>query len=185
MTVRLVAGVFHPFIHIGFGLEFRDIVVLAEGLAEAAIHDHGIMTKLFPSDRPKGQLKQTYNSKSQIKQEIDEWSESRIKVDGVRLLEIYDKFQNEQELSPVEYNPDMSINERLTTAVEGHHGEKILELIAEWDLSDDALKEPSAWEEKLKEIGVLVTLLACATGRQGHSPRIDFFLVSRRERSKH
>jgi len=31
MLVRMVAGVLHPFIHIGFGLEFKDIVVLAEG----------------------------------------------------------------------------------------------------------------------------------------------------------
>jgi hypothetical protein len=31
MLERLVAGVLHPFIHVGFGLEFRDQVMLAEG----------------------------------------------------------------------------------------------------------------------------------------------------------
>lgn len=31
MLVRMVAGVLHPFIHTGFGLEFKDVVVLAEG----------------------------------------------------------------------------------------------------------------------------------------------------------
>lgn len=31
MLDRLVAGVLHPFIHVGFGLEFRDQVMLAEG----------------------------------------------------------------------------------------------------------------------------------------------------------
>lgn len=31
MLDRLVAGVLHPFIQIGFGLEFRDRVVVAEG----------------------------------------------------------------------------------------------------------------------------------------------------------
>jgi len=31
MLDRLVAGVLHPFIQVGFGLEFRDQVMLAEG----------------------------------------------------------------------------------------------------------------------------------------------------------
>jgi hypothetical protein len=31
MLAHMVAGVLHPFIHVGFGLEFRDVVVLAEG----------------------------------------------------------------------------------------------------------------------------------------------------------
>lgn len=35
MLVRMVAGVLHPFIHTGFGLEFKDVVVLAEGYVSA------------------------------------------------------------------------------------------------------------------------------------------------------
>ena len=31
MLDRLVAGVLHPFIQVGFGMEFRDQVMLAEG----------------------------------------------------------------------------------------------------------------------------------------------------------
>jgi hypothetical protein len=31
MITRILGGFYHPFIHMGFGLEFRDRVVLAEG----------------------------------------------------------------------------------------------------------------------------------------------------------
>jgi hypothetical protein len=33
MFYRFMAGIFHPFIHTGFGIEFKDQVMLAEGLA--------------------------------------------------------------------------------------------------------------------------------------------------------
>jgi hypothetical protein len=35
---RLVSGALHPIIHLGFGVEFEDNMIIAEGLAEAAIH---------------------------------------------------------------------------------------------------------------------------------------------------
>lgn len=52
MMVRFLSGAFHPWIHIGFGLEFRDRVTLAEGFAQAAVHPSSLMAPLFPETWP-------------------------------------------------------------------------------------------------------------------------------------
>lgn len=39
MLVRLFAGFLHPIIHLGFGIEFQQPAIMAEGLAMAAVHD--------------------------------------------------------------------------------------------------------------------------------------------------
>ena len=42
MLVRLHAGFLHPMIHLGFGIEFRQPAIIAEALAQAAVHDSWI-----------------------------------------------------------------------------------------------------------------------------------------------
>jgi hypothetical protein len=39
MLSRLYAGFLHPIIHLGFGIEFEQPAIVAEGLAQAAVHD--------------------------------------------------------------------------------------------------------------------------------------------------
>lgn len=40
MLVRMFMGFFHPLIHLGFGIEFEQPAIIAEALAQAAIHDN-------------------------------------------------------------------------------------------------------------------------------------------------
>jgi len=40
MLPRLVSGALHPLIHVGYGIEFQEPKILAEGLAQAAVHDN-------------------------------------------------------------------------------------------------------------------------------------------------
>lgn len=42
MLVRLHAGFLHPMIRLGFGVEFKQPAIVAEALAEAAVHDSWI-----------------------------------------------------------------------------------------------------------------------------------------------
>ena len=42
MLVRLHAGFLHPMIHLGFGVEFKQPAIIAEALAQAAVHDSWI-----------------------------------------------------------------------------------------------------------------------------------------------
>ncbi|KAK6356794.1 hypothetical protein TWF718_001135 [Orbilia javanica] len=39
MPERLVAGFLHPWIHVGYGIEFEQPAIIAEGLAQTAVHD--------------------------------------------------------------------------------------------------------------------------------------------------
>ncbi|KAK4615670.1 Baeyer-Villiger oxidase ptaJ [Fulvia fulva] len=51
MLVRMYAGFLHPIIHLGFGIEFQQPAVIAEGLAQAACHDDWIGRLLLPAEK--------------------------------------------------------------------------------------------------------------------------------------
>lgn len=40
ILIRMFDGAFHPIIHLGLGIEFEQASIIAEGLAQAAVHDH-------------------------------------------------------------------------------------------------------------------------------------------------
>jgi hypothetical protein len=46
MLSRLYAGFLHPIIHLGFGIEFQQPAIMAEALAQTAVHDNW-MASLF------------------------------------------------------------------------------------------------------------------------------------------
>jgi len=52
MLVRLHAGFLHPMIHLGFGVEFKQPAIIAEALAQAAVHDNWIGYVLWGSILP-------------------------------------------------------------------------------------------------------------------------------------
>jgi hypothetical protein len=65
MLSRLFAGFLHPIIHLGFGMEFQQPAIMAEALAQAAVHDSW-MAPLFlgcekaaEANRGKGKQKKT------------------------------------------------------------------------------------------------------------------------------
>ena len=45
-SINCCTGFLHPIIHLGFGLEFKQPAIIAEGLAQAAVHTN-YMNKLF------------------------------------------------------------------------------------------------------------------------------------------
>lgn len=51
MLVRLFAGFLHPIIHLGFGIEFQQPAIIAEGLAQAAVHDDWMASLLFGCEK--------------------------------------------------------------------------------------------------------------------------------------
>ncbi|WWC89561.1 uncharacterized protein L201_004485 [Kwoniella dendrophila CBS 6074] len=188
MIDRLVGGVFHPFIHVGFGLEFNDKVVLAEGLAEAAVHSDElnapILTPeyvheiLYPSNPVPEHLRRPARDipESEDCLEPNCAREPRL---GRSLLEIYSILSKSEKLVPAPYDPDSSINERIKFASEGSKAQELRDLVEEWSLTDSELdnNEKEGWKRKYEELAILVTLLACATGRKGKGLKVDFFLM--------
>jgi len=51
MLVRMFGGILHPIIHLGFGVEFEQPAIMAEALAQAAVHDNQEAAHLIESER--------------------------------------------------------------------------------------------------------------------------------------
>jgi len=51
LLVRLFGGFLHPFIHLGFGLEFQQPAIVAEALAQAAVHDNWLGNFLISAEK--------------------------------------------------------------------------------------------------------------------------------------
>lgn len=47
----IITGLLHPMIHLGYGLEFNQPAIVAEALANAAIHDDFMGTICFPAEQ--------------------------------------------------------------------------------------------------------------------------------------
>lgn len=50
MSELLLLGFLHPLIHLGFGVEFHQPAIIAEALAQAAVHDAWMGKYLFPAE---------------------------------------------------------------------------------------------------------------------------------------
>ncbi|KAF2106589.1 hypothetical protein BDV96DRAFT_507582 [Lophiotrema nucula] len=51
MLVRMFAGFLHPIIHLGFGIEFEQPAIIAEALAQAAVHDDWMAPLFHESEK--------------------------------------------------------------------------------------------------------------------------------------
>ena len=51
MLVRMFGGILHPIIHLGFGVEFEQPAIIAEALAQAAVHDNREASHLLESEK--------------------------------------------------------------------------------------------------------------------------------------
>ena len=51
MLVRMFSGFLHPIIHLGFGVEFEQPAIIAEALAQAAVHGNWIAPLFIESEK--------------------------------------------------------------------------------------------------------------------------------------
>lgn len=67
-----MSGLIHPFIHLGFGIEFNQPAIVAEGLAQTAVHENWTGPRfLFPAEKAAGGVgKRGTKTLVQILQEI-------------------------------------------------------------------------------------------------------------------
>lgn len=110
----------------------------------------------------------------------EQWSTSyprRQPRSGKSLLQIYAEVLASDQFKPVPYDKDMMIVDRLVKSGKESH-DALHALVKDWSLSDEELGDGvGGWERKVEEVAILVTLLACGSGRKGKAPRVDFFLV--------
>ncbi|KAE8150168.1 hypothetical protein BDV25DRAFT_154887 [Aspergillus avenaceus] len=148
MLIRLFGGIIHPLIHLGFGIEFNQPAIIAEALAQAAVHDDWTGTKfLVPAEKAAGGIgKQGKKSMLQILEEIRadtklatsaHWEDSNKMRDGILVRA-----------------PD-----------------EMIKHAAEFTVSEDQL------EEKLAEIINTVAYFTATAQRPPKQIKFDFFYI--------
>lgn len=72
MLVRMFGGILHPIIHLGFGVEFEQPAIIAEALAQAAVHDNWEAAHLLESEKAAKKSGSNHGSDVTIVQLIEE-----------------------------------------------------------------------------------------------------------------
>ena len=124
MLVRMFMGFLHPIIHLGFGVEFKQPAIIAEALAQAAIHDSWLSSFLLGAEK----AAQTTGRGKNMVELLDEiradtklstaarWEDDNKIRDGimVRAPEEMIKYASQWKVAPYEV---MNINAEMTNAV--------------------------------------------------------------------
>jgi len=154
MLSRVMAGVLHPLIHIGYGAEFGDQTLIATGLSEAAM-TRPLPRNLFHSEK----------------------AEERVETSqSITLLELLAQVYESKTLHPpMPYDPDLLLSVRTRLALANGGAEEIHRICSQYGIFGDFKEADLA--SKVEECIWVSTLLMASTSREGRKPRIDFFLM--------
>ena len=149
---QLYEGAFHPLIHLGFGVEFELPGVIAEGLAQAAIHDSANLDGFFQQSE---QLAAAAATTTPSKPLLALYHEARA-TDKIRTA------------AKVQEGPV-----RVRDGVIGRARAEIAALAAQWRVAQPYTE--AALERATAEVINLAALSAGGVHRAGKVRRIDFF----------
>ncbi|KAF9063600.1 hypothetical protein BDP27DRAFT_1231849 [Rhodocollybia butyracea] len=154
MLVRLMGGALHPFILLGYGLEFGNDLLITTGIAEAAVH--------LPNAP-----------------ELFEKEETSVDgSNGLTVLEILELVYKSSVLKPVRPSNRMVLfGDNSQSMLQENPGiaEDIRALCAKFHV-DESLGDAEMMS-KIEEIIWASVLILFATGKEGKKPRLDFFLM--------
>ncbi|KAJ3736201.1 hypothetical protein DFJ43DRAFT_1036523 [Lentinula guzmanii] len=150
MLARLMSGAVHPFIQVGYGLEFGNDALVSTGLAMTAVHT-SLSPELFDFENPNPSA-------------------------GLSVLEILELLYKSPTLQPpLPYDPNALFNARLKATVKDGKADEIRELCSKFHV-DESLGNAEMMS-KIEELIWTSVLLMFATGKPGRKPRLDFFLM--------
>lgn len=124
MLVRMFMGFLHPIIHLGFGVEFKQPAIIAEALAQAAVHGSWLSSFLLSAEKAAqttGRGKNMVDLLDEIRADTKlstaaRWEDDNKIRDGimVRAPEEMIKYASQWKVAPSEL---MKINAEMTNAV--------------------------------------------------------------------
>ncbi|KAK4119023.1 hypothetical protein N657DRAFT_675207 [Parathielavia appendiculata] len=150
---QLYEGAYHPIIHLGFGVEFELPAIIAEGLAQAAVHDSANLEAFFQQSEKLAAEASSNNTAP--KPLLSLYREVRA-TDKIRTA------------ARVEEGPV-----RVRDGVLGRAGAEIAALTAQWRVA--AQHTEAALERATAEMINLAAFSAGGAQRAGRARRIDFF----------
>lgn len=121
MLARLYAGFLHPLIHLGFGIEFQQPAIMAEALAQAAVHENW-MAPLF--------------------QGCEKAAEAKRGKDGPKktIVQLLEETKNDEKLSKApHYDDGNKIRGILKRAPE-----EMIKYASQYTIEEDELEEKTA-----------------------------------------
>ncbi|THH31188.1 hypothetical protein EUX98_g3013 [Antrodiella citrinella] len=166
MLARFISGAVHPTIQTGYGVEFGSDAMVAQGVAQAAIHsDKSVPEALRLGPQPSGHVNSTSSPDGH-----------RQPSRGLSFLEILREFYDSPILKPVmPYDPNAFLRIRQADAVKDGRPEEIARLADKWIV--DTSKGQAGLDEKVEELLWVTTLLLAGSGKKGRKPKVDFFIM--------
>ncbi|KAJ5442918.1 hypothetical protein N7445_004669 [Penicillium cf. griseofulvum] len=148
MMCRLFGGLIHPLIHLGFGIEFNQPAIVAQGLAQAAVHDDWLGRAFFlPAEKMAGGIGKP-GTKSPL-QLLNEMRADKALIQSVQ----------------------WSNSNKIKDGVLHRAPEQMLKYASQFTVSEDQT------EEWLADMINTVTYYTSAAQRPNREMKIDFFFI--------
>ncbi|KAJ5365849.1 hypothetical protein N7517_008735 [Penicillium concentricum] len=148
MMCRLFGGLIHPLIHLGFGIEFNQPAIVAQGLAQAAVHDDWLGRAFFlPAEKMAGGIG---------------------KPGQKSLLELLNEMRADKALIE---SVKWSDGNKIKDGVLHRAPEQMLKYASQFTVSEDQA------EERLADMINTVAYYTSAAQRPTREMRIDFFFI--------
>ncbi|KZM27933.1 uncharacterized protein EKO05_0010063 [Ascochyta rabiei] len=146
---RMYAGFLHPIIHTGFGVEFQQPAIVAEGLAQACVHDKW-MNSLFLG----------------VEQAAEK---NRSKGDRKTIVQLLEEVKKDDELSNAAHWED---GNKIRDGVMKRSPEKMVGIASQYTIRED-----DDLEEKTAEMINAAVYFTAAAQRPPHQVKFDFYYM--------
>jgi hypothetical protein len=148
-------GLYHSLIHLGLGIEFNQPSIVAEALAQAAIHP-SLDTEWF------------FHAAENLAEKTGAAADTSEKT----LVELVDQVRSNEAIRRAGLTPGIIATFKQKDLVfKGDSGEALVALAAQWRV------QPSTLERKTAEMISTCAYMAGAAQRPGKERRIDFFVM--------
>ncbi|KAJ5708940.1 hypothetical protein N7493_010274 [Penicillium malachiteum] len=148
MLCRLYGGLLHPIIHLGFGLEFNQPAIVAQALAQAAVHDDWMGRDLFlPAEKLAGEGN-TSGTKTSLEL-LKEIQENQILKDSVKWTD----------------------TNRIRDGILARAPQEMIKYAAQYTVSKEQVPE------RLADMINTVVYYTAAAQRRDKEIKIDFFFI--------
>jgi len=147
MLPLIFAGFLHPLIHLGFGIEFEQPAIIAEALAQAAIHS-GWIAKFFSSAEQAASKNRSGPSKS--------------------MAELLDEVRNDKEIYDA---PLWSDGNKIRDGILARAGDRMISYTSQYHVNPEEL------EEKTAEMINAAAYFTGGAQRKRHAVKFDFFYM--------
>ncbi|KAF1968750.1 hypothetical protein BU23DRAFT_479364 [Bimuria novae-zelandiae CBS 107.79] len=149
MLARLFAGFLHPIIHLGFGIEFRQPAIIAEALAQAAVHDNWMAPLFLEAEK----AAKTNGAKPQ---------------DTKSIVQLLDEIRADKKLASSAHWSD---GNKIRDGIMKRAPDEMLKYASQYVISEGQL------EEKTAEMINAAVYYTAAAQHPPHIPKFDFFYM--------